>query len=116
MLAIFLGPIGGIIGYFVLKDRDRKFAERLLIVGFVMILVGWLLSILLSELAYIYIISDIFTAKTAVILSIDPVATQCSGNTIMVYVRNEGTSRQVLLYMQQLFPVEQPILYVKLKQ
>jgi hypothetical protein len=43
LLAIFLNVIGGIIGYFLLKDKDRKFAERLLIVGVIMIVVDLLL-------------------------------------------------------------------------
>jgi len=36
LLPILLGIIGGVIGYFVLKDRNRKFAEHLLIAGLVM--------------------------------------------------------------------------------
>lgn len=55
LLPIFLGIIGGVIGYFLLKDRDRKFAERLLIIGLVMIAVWWILSFLLAGLAYLYI-------------------------------------------------------------
>src|SRR5437879_3852548 len=43
LLPIFLNIIGGVIGYFVLKDRDRKFAERMLIVGAVMIVIGGIL-------------------------------------------------------------------------
>jgi flagellin-like protein len=49
------------------------------------------ITIALAGLAYSFM-SGILTARTAVILSIDAGATQCSGNTITVYVKNEGTA------------------------
>jgi H+/Cl- antiporter ClcA len=55
LLPILLGPIGGIIGYFLVKNRDRKFAERLLIVGLIMVAVYFVISLILSALAYIYL-------------------------------------------------------------
>lgn len=88
LLVIFLGPIGGIIGYFVLKDRDRKFAERLLIIGLIMIAVWWGASFLLSFLAYWYI-SGIFTTRTATILEV--VDSYCSAGTATITLRNAGT-------------------------
>ena len=39
LLSIFLTLIGGIIGYFALKGRDKKMAERVLITGVAMIFV-----------------------------------------------------------------------------
>ena len=55
LLPILLGPIGGIIGYFLVKDRDRKFAERLLIVGLIMVAIYFVISLILTALAYIYL-------------------------------------------------------------
>jgi len=89
LLPIFLSVVGGVIGYFLLKDRDRKFAERLLIIGLVMIAVLWVLNIVLSSLAYMYI-SGYFTERTSVILSISD--SECTSSEIRVFVRNDGTS------------------------
>lgn len=108
LLAIFLGPIGGIVGYFVLKDRDRKFAEKLLIVGLVMIAVWWVLSIILSFIAYTYI-SGVFTTKTASLIEITDV--NCTGNGVInAVVRNDGTNAitisKIKFYIQssEMFP------------
>ena len=54
LLPILLGPIGGIIGYFFVKNRDRKFAERLLIAGIIVIAVYFVISIILAAITYIY--------------------------------------------------------------
>ena len=54
LLPIFLGPIGGIIGYFLVKDRDKKFAERLLIVGVIMIVIGFVLSFIITFIVAFY--------------------------------------------------------------
>jgi hypothetical protein len=35
LLPIFLGIIGGIVGYFAIRDKDRKMAKYILIVGFI---------------------------------------------------------------------------------
>jgi hypothetical protein len=35
VIAFFLNIFGGIIGYFAVKDNDQNMANRLLIVGFV---------------------------------------------------------------------------------
>ncbi len=88
LLPIFLNIIGGVIGYFLLKDKNRKFAERLLIVGLVMIAVWWGLSFLLSAVAYWYI-SGVFTAKTASV--IEMVDASCSAGSHSIIVRNVGT-------------------------
>ena len=39
LLPILLTWIGGIIGYLLMKDRDKKFAKRLLIVGIILAVV-----------------------------------------------------------------------------
>ena len=55
LLPIFLSIVGGVIGYFLLKDRDKKFAERLLVIGIIMVVVYIILSIILSVLIYLRI-------------------------------------------------------------
>ncbi len=49
------------------------------------------ITIGLAGLAYTYI-SGVFTAKTAVMLTIDGTASYCDANYIHVFVRNDGTS------------------------
>ncbi|MFH7880606.1 MAG: hypothetical protein QXI09_01190 [Candidatus Aenigmatarchaeota archaeon] len=44
----------------------------------------------LVGLTYGYI-SGIFAARTAIALSIDPDSTKCIGNTVIIFVRNDGT-------------------------
>ena len=55
LLPIFLSIIGGVIGYFLLKDRDRKFAERLLIIGIIVFVVLIILQIIFGILIYWWI-------------------------------------------------------------
>ena len=88
LLPIFLGIIGGVVGYFLLKDRDRKFAERLLIIGLIMIAVWWVASFLFSVLAYMYI-SGAFTARTQWIELID---SSCSAGVVNIRIKNMGTT------------------------
>ena len=90
LLPIFLNAIGGIIGYFLLKDRDRKFAERLLIVGLVMIAVWFILSFLLAAVAYLYIGGLFKKTTSSLILLIDA---NCNGEFLNVIVSNEGTDK-----------------------
>lgn len=49
------------------------------------------ITIALAGLAYSYM-SGILTQQMSVVLKIDGGATQCSGNTIAVYVKNDGTN------------------------
>ncbi|MFH7880607.1 MAG: CARDB domain-containing protein [Candidatus Aenigmatarchaeota archaeon] len=44
----------------------------------------------LVGLTYSYI-SGVFTTRTAVALNIDPSATTCIGNSVIIFVRNDGT-------------------------
>jgi archaellum component FlaF (FlaF/FlaG flagellin family) len=39
LLPIFLGILGGVAAYLLVKDRDKKFAKKLLIVGIIMTVV-----------------------------------------------------------------------------
>jgi len=49
------------------------------------------ITIGLVGLAYSYI-SGVFTARTAVVLTVVPEASSCTSNTITVAVRNDGTT------------------------
>ncbi len=42
LMPIFFSILGGIIGYFAVRNDDRKFANRLFIVGIVLFLVGFI--------------------------------------------------------------------------
>ncbi len=57
------------------------------------ILLMLIITVALAGLAYSYI-SGVFTAKTAVVLSIDGTASSCTSNNgpITVFVRNDGTT------------------------
>ena len=46
-LPILLGFIGGIIGYFVVKDKDPNMAKNLLLIGIFITIIGVLLSFVL---------------------------------------------------------------------
>ena len=48
LLPFFLGWIGGLVGYFVLKDRNRSTATHILIFGIVWSFVGIILAIALA--------------------------------------------------------------------
>lgn len=42
---IFLGIIGGLIAYFVLKNDDAKLAKKCLIVGVIMFVFGFIIAV-----------------------------------------------------------------------
>jgi len=88
LLPIFLNIIGGVIGYFIIRNRDRKFAERLLIIGIIMIVVAWIASFVFAGIAYMYI-SGIMGSKTGKLISI--LDASCSDGIINVVLSNEGT-------------------------
>jgi phage shock protein PspC (stress-responsive transcriptional regulator) len=46
LFPIFLGFIGGILGYFLVKDADKKFAKQLLVLGFIVTGIGVIAYIL----------------------------------------------------------------------
>jgi len=48
LLPIFLTWIGGIIGYFLMKDRDKEFAKRLLIVGVILTVVYIIIMVVIG--------------------------------------------------------------------
>jgi hypothetical protein len=58
LVPIFLGIIGGLIGYFVLKDRDKKIANRMLIIGLVVLIVDIFIIFLMPMIAYTIVSND----------------------------------------------------------
>ncbi len=48
LLPIFLGLIGGVIAYFVLRNDDPKKAKNCLFLGIVLAIIGILLNLLLA--------------------------------------------------------------------
>ena len=91
LLPIFFGIVGGVIGYFVLRKRDREFAERVLIIGLVMILAGGLVSFLLAGLAYLYIAGYIGEHKP--VEKIFDVISNCKNGTARIYIKNLGNEK-----------------------
>ena len=55
------------------------------------VLLMLIITIALAGLAYSYI-TGVFSSRTSVVLTIDSQASTCSGNTLTVYVRNDGTN------------------------
>ena len=51
LLPIFLGIIGGIIAYFVLRNDDRKKAKKCLYLGLILLAVGILVDVLFAGVA-----------------------------------------------------------------
>lgn len=47
LLPIFLGIVGGVIGYFAVRNDDPVMAKRILILGAIMFGVGLLLSLII---------------------------------------------------------------------
>ena len=44
LLPLFVGFVGGIVGYFIVKDKDKKMATYLLIAGCIISFIGFMLS------------------------------------------------------------------------
>lgn len=51
LLPIFLGIIGGIIAYFVLRNDDRKKAKKCLYLGLILLAVGILIDVFFAGFA-----------------------------------------------------------------
>lgn len=92
LLPILLGLIGGVIGYFVLRNRDRKFAERMLIIGVVMTVLWWVISFLLSLFAYAYIADTLGGDTVGSMTSglVEVADASCGPGQVFVVVRNVG--------------------------
>ncbi len=89
LLPIFLAIVGGVIGYFIVKSRDRKFAGRLLLVGLAMTAVWVVANFALGGSDYSYT-GGLFAPRTGKIVKIDAAATFCNGTDAIVYVKNVG--------------------------
>ena len=60
LLPIFLGLIGGIIGYFAVRHDDPSLARRLLYVGIGMLVAGIIFSVV-AALSGLYNAEDFYT-------------------------------------------------------
>jgi hypothetical protein len=93
ILPILFTFIGGIIGYLLLRKKNPDFALRILIIGFVMLGVWFVLSIivsiLLAAIAYNYM-SGALDSRTDSLLMAEE--TSCVRGTASIYVRNIGTN------------------------
>ncbi|RLF07455.1 MAG: hypothetical protein DRJ64_02965 [Thermoprotei archaeon] len=87
LLPIFLGILGGIAGYLLVEDRDKKFAKRLIIIGIIMTFVGVIVVLFFPFLAYLYI-SQTFRERTSHIEFFDAT---CSEGNVTIYLMNFGT-------------------------
>ena len=66
LVPFFLAFIGGLIAYFVLKDRNQKTAEHMLIFGIVWTFVGGILVALVAfALFYVTSATIVVTVSTA---------------------------------------------------
>jgi hypothetical protein len=95
LLAFVFGPIGGIVGFLVWRNKNRGVALNLLIVGFIALAIWWVAS-LLSASAFNSVSEPLFRLPNIngapVELYIDETGTYCSGNRVTVLVRNSGAS------------------------
>jgi H+/Cl- antiporter ClcA len=61
LLPIFFGIIGGIIGYFLIADRDKKMAKNLIICAIAIIVVQVLLSLFVLAFYGLFAPSGVLT-------------------------------------------------------
>jgi hypothetical protein len=58
LVPIFFGIIGGLIGYLIVKDDDKKMAKKLLIVGLIMS-VFWILVNVFMSMIYVMAVGSL---------------------------------------------------------
>jgi len=96
LLPISLGILGGVIGYFLLRKRDRKFAEKLLIIGLLMIFVWWGIKLLIGLLISMLLINMYVSAHTSNVFEtriaspIELIESHCYNGIATLIVRNDG--------------------------
>jgi hypothetical protein len=87
LLPIFLGIIGGIIGYFAVRDRDKKMANRLLILPFILIIVTMFLAGILAVFVSNYTKQQLSSLPSE-ITSIQRTIHYINNNTIISITEN----------------------------
>lgn len=65
-LPILLGLIGGVIAYFVIKDEDRKMANKMLIIGIVMTIVLSFVYFFLFAILFASFFGSVFSPLTGI--------------------------------------------------
>ena len=88
LLPIFLGIIGGVIGYFALRNKDKKFAEKLLIAGVIVTVISIFLSFILGGISYMYL-NRAFRSNTYSVIAV--IDSTCIDGTHSFTIRNMGT-------------------------
>jgi len=84
LVPIFFCFIGGIIAYFILKDKNRKFATKLLIIGIVMSVVWFIIGFLLVFVLAPLFVSNIIEEQSKEVEKGYTAAVECSGAYINV--------------------------------
>jgi hypothetical protein len=91
LVPIFAGFIGGLIGWLVLKDKDKKFAKRLLIIGIVVTVVTIILTFILPLLSFLYMSHRFTEDSTSSFNSFKKAAAECSNVSINILSLAQGT-------------------------
>ena len=83
LVPIIFGPLGGLVGYFLVKNKDRNFAERLLIIGIAMMAVYGTISLVLA-LGGTAWIASFKEVQTEAVDAIAQAQLKCAGLVISV--------------------------------
>jgi hypothetical protein len=94
LVPIIFGPLGGLVGYFLVKNKDRNFAEWLLIIGIAMVAVYGAISLVFALSGTIWIASFEET-QTKAVDAIAQAQLKCAGLVISVKEANYPAASSV---------------------